>query len=93
VNRVKYAYSKIDTRGRVSVPATVSRTLNVGPGDSLLWQQHPEGFLVRRLRRTSSIEIHDVLSRGAYLKKLGRRKALDVKAATATHIRKRHAVK
>ena len=85
---MKLIHSRITAQGQISVPAEVRRTLGVGPGAVLEWETHPDGFVVRRAGRTTSLDVHRVLF-GSRAPRLA--KAADTKAAIAAHIRKRHA--
>ena len=55
------AHSKLTAQGQISVPATVRRTLGVGPGSVLEWDDDGEKVVVRRVGRHTSEDIHRAL--------------------------------
>jgi antitoxin PrlF len=58
---VAIAQSKLTAQGQISVPAKVRRTLGVGPGSVLEWDQDGENILVRRVGQYSSEDIQSAL--------------------------------
>lgn len=85
---MKTIHSRITTQGQISVPAEVRRTLGVGPGAVLEWESHPEGFVVKRAGRVSTLDIHRLLFGP---RRSGRQTVIDSKAAVTRYIRERHA--
>ena len=55
------AYSKLTAQGQTSVPAEVQRTLGIGPGSLLEWDENGEKVVVRRVGRYTSEEVHRAL--------------------------------
>jgi AbrB family looped-hinge helix DNA binding protein len=53
--------SKITSKGLVSVPIEVRRTLGVGPGSILEWDEKDGQIIVRRAGTFSSEDIHQAL--------------------------------
>lgn len=81
-------YSRLTSQGQISVPVGVRERLGVGPGSVLEWQERDGEFVVRRVGRNSSEDVHEALfgSRAP-----GKRRSTDVKAGIRKHIRRRHA--
>ena len=48
--------ARVTSKGQLTVPGDVRRSLGVGPGDSLLFEQDARGFRVRPLRAKSPFE-------------------------------------
>ncbi len=53
--------SKITSKGMVSVPNEVRRSLGVGPGSILEWDEQAGQIVVRRARTFSTEEIHQAV--------------------------------
>ncbi|MBM5811036.1 MAG: AbrB/MazE/SpoVT family DNA-binding domain-containing protein [Gammaproteobacteria bacterium] len=81
-------HSRITSQGQVSVPAAVRQRLGVGPGAVLEWEEHGDGFVVRRAGRSSTAEIHAALF-GTGPPPRG--KLPDIKAGIRAYVRRRHA--
>jgi len=82
------AQSKVTAQGQISVPAEVRKTLGVGPGSVLEWDQQDDQVVVRRAGQFSSADLHGALFGGEM--RLPKQPA-DVKEGIRKHIRKRHA--
>ncbi|MBE7419526.1 MAG: AbrB/MazE/SpoVT family DNA-binding domain-containing protein [Ideonella sp.] len=82
------AQSKVTAQGQISVPAEVRKTLGVGPGSVLEWDQQDDQVVVRRAGQFSSADLHGALFGSAM--RLAKQPA-DVKEGIRKHIRKRHA--
>lgn len=81
-------HSKVTAQGQISVPAEVRRRLGVGPGSVLVWEPREGDFIVRRVGRSSSADVHAALFGG---ETHAEGKATDVKAGVRKYIRGRHA--
>lgn len=55
------AKSKVTAQGQISVPAEVRRRFGIGPGSTLVWEQHGEQIVLRRAGRFTSEDVHAVL--------------------------------
>jgi AbrB family looped-hinge helix DNA binding protein len=53
--------TKITAQGQISIPAEIRRSLGVGPGSVLEWEQDGERVVVRRAGRYDSAAIHQRL--------------------------------
>jgi AbrB family looped-hinge helix DNA binding protein len=80
--------SKVTARGQISVPAEVRRQLGVAPGSVLVWEWRDGEFVVRRMGRYASSDIHLALFGDT---KPDRTKPTDVKAAIRKYSRRKHA--
>ena len=81
------AHSKLTAQGQISVPAKVRRTLGIGPGSVLEWDDDGERVVVRRVGRYSSQDVH----RSLFPTCPKPRTLADLKEGVRQHIRKRHA--
>lgn len=79
--------SKITAQGQISVPAEVRRTLGVGPGSVLEWEEKDGSFVVRRAGRYTFEDIHKAI----FPDGPPRAKYADVKEGIRQYVRKRHA--
>ena len=82
------AQSKLTAQGQISIPAEVRRRLGLGPGSVIEWEEHGDGFLVRRSGKFSSLEIHEVLFPAGAPETDS---VVDHREGIKTYIRKRHA--
>jgi AbrB family looped-hinge helix DNA binding protein len=80
--------SKVTAQGQISVPAEVRRSLGVGPGSILVWEERDGEFVVRRAGRCTSEDIHAALFGAKSLPTAG---PADVKLGIRKYIRRRHA--
>ncbi len=55
------AHSRLNARGRVTVPLKVRQYLGIGPGGLLEWEEEAGRIVVRKAGRYSSEDIHRVL--------------------------------
>lgn len=81
-------YSRLTSQGQISVPAGVRERLGIGPGSVLEWEERDGEFVVRRVGRSSSEDVHEALFGG---RSPGKGRSTDVKAGIRKHIRRRHA--
>ncbi len=81
------AHSKLTAQGQISVPAGVRRKLGIGPGSVLEWNERGEGFLVRRVAKFSSKDIHQAIFSTAPTA----RTLEEMKAGIFEQIKQRHA--
>ena len=58
---MKVAESRVTAQGQISVPAEVRRLLGLAPGAIIEWDAEGDTIVVRRARRHTSAEIHQVL--------------------------------
>lgn len=79
--------SKVTAQGQISVPAEIRRTLGIGPGSVLEWEQEGERVVVRKAGRYSSEDIH----RALFTKRPKPRKLEELKQAIGRHVREKHA--
>ena len=49
--------SRIDARGRTTVPAEVRKALDAKPGTQLVWHVMPDGSVLVRAKSTSLLEL------------------------------------
>ena len=82
------AFSKVTAQGRILVPLEVRRTLGLGPGSILKWEEEGDRIIVRRAGRFSSEDIHRALF-GARTPKL--RSAEELREGIRQYARKRYA--
>ena len=80
--------SKVTAQGQISVPAEVRRSLGVGPGSILVWEERDGEFVVRRAGRCTSEDIHAALLGAKSQPSPG---PVDVKLGIRKYIRRRHA--
>lgn len=81
-------YSRLTSQAQISVPAGVRERLGVGPGSVLEWKERDGEFVVRRVGRNSSEDVHEALFGG---KPPGKGRSTDVKASIRKHIWRQHA--
>jgi AbrB family looped-hinge helix DNA binding protein len=81
------AKSRLTSQGQISVPAEVRRTLGIGPGSVLEWEQVGDQMLVRRAGTYSSKDIH----RAVFAKTPATRSLDELKRGRGKDVRKRHA--
>lgn len=81
------AHSKLTAQGQISVPADVRRKLGIGPGSVLEWDEQGENFVVRRVGKFSSEDIH----RAVFATPPTPRTLEEMKAGIAAQIKQRHA--
>lgn len=81
------AQSKLTAQGQISVPVAVRRKLGIGPGSTLEWQEDGDRFVVRRVGRFTSVDLHEVL----FPNRPKRRTLRELKAGLRAHARRRHA--
>ena len=81
-------HSRLTAQGQISVPASVRRRLGLGPGSVLEWEECDGEFIVRRVGRRSSEEIHQALF-GQKAPEGSR--PTDVKEGIRRHMRRKHA--
>jgi AbrB family looped-hinge helix DNA binding protein len=79
--------SKVTSQGQISVPAEIRRTLGIGPGSVLEWEQDGDRVIVRRAGLYSSEDIH----RAVFARVPKRRSTEDLKRGIAERMRKKHA--
>jgi len=80
--------SKVTAQGQISVPAEIRRSLGIGPGTVLEWEQDGDRVVVRRAARYTSEDIH----REVFAGKQPQAKTLaELKEAIARHARDKHA--
>jgi AbrB family looped-hinge helix DNA binding protein len=85
---MRLAQSKLTSQGQVSVPAEVRRRLGLAPGSVLEWEAEGDQIVVRRARRFSSAEVHEVL----FPEGVPEPKSLDeLKEGIRQHVRRRYA--
>jgi AbrB family looped-hinge helix DNA binding protein len=58
---MKVAESRLTAQGRTSVPAEVRKLLGLAPGTIIEWDAEGDVIVVRRARRYTSTDIHQVL--------------------------------
>ena len=87
-NGMSSIQSRVTAQGQISVPAEVRRQLGVGPGSVLVWEWRDGEFVVRRVGKCSSQEIHSALFGDA---RPAKGKPVDVKAGIRKYMRQRHA--
>jgi AbrB family looped-hinge helix DNA binding protein len=81
------AQSKVTAQGQISVPAAVRKKLGIGPGSTLEWQEEGDKFVVRRVGRFTSADVHAALfAAPPRARSLG-----DLKEGLKAHARRRHA--
>ena len=81
------AHSKLTAQGQISVPAGVRRKLGIGPGSVLEWDEQGESFVVRRVAKFSSEDIHQAI----FSTPPAPRTIQELKAGIAEQIKRRHA--
>ena len=81
------AQSRLTAQGQISVPAEVRKTLGVGPGSVLEWDEQNGQVVVRRAGRYTSKDVHGAL----FPEQGAEKKPVDVKDAIRKYVRKRHA--
>lgn len=81
-------HSKVTAQGRISVPVEVRRQIGIGPGSVLVWEQRDGEFVVRRVGKATSADLHAAVFGDS---KPGRRRSTDVKAGIRQYICKRYA--
>jgi len=86
---MKPVQSRITRQGQISVPSKVRRALGVGPGAVLEWETHPDGYVVRRAGRVTTLDIHKLIA--DHLPATATARPVDVKAAITRYIRHRQA--
>lgn len=79
--------SRITTQGQVSIPAEVRRRLGVAAGSVLEWDPQGAAYLVRRLTRHSSEDLHQL----AFDKTPARRELAQFKAGIRALMKRKHA--
>lgn len=81
------AKSKLTAQSQISVPVEVRKTLGVGPGCILEWEEQGDQVVVRKAGRHTSEEVHQAL--------FGHRQSTtapaEVKDGIRMYVRKRHA--
>jgi antitoxin PrlF len=82
------AQSRITAQGQVSVPVGVRKSLGVGPGSVIEWDQQDGKITVRKVGRYSSDEIHSELFPDGPPQ---RRSLDDLKRGIAAQMREKHA--
>jgi antitoxin PrlF len=80
------AQSKLTAQGQISVPAEVRKKLGVGPGSVLEWDEKDDHFIVRRVARYTSTDVHNALFPDQGPKK----SPMSVKQGIRKAMRKRH---
>ena len=58
---MKVAESRVTAQGQISIPAEVRRLLGLAPGTIVEWDAQGDSVIVRRARRHTSTEVHQVL--------------------------------
>ncbi|MFM0152879.1 AbrB/MazE/SpoVT family DNA-binding domain-containing protein [Paraburkholderia sediminicola] len=58
------AESRINSRGRTTVPAAVRKALSAKPGARLVWQVMPDGCVLVRAKSRSILELAGILKSG-----------------------------
>lgn len=81
------ALSKVNARGRISIPVEVRKRLGIGSGSVLEWHEQEETIVIRRAGKYSSQDIHNAI----FPEKVGRKTLADLKEGIRKYIRKRHA--
>ncbi len=81
------AYSKLTSKGQISVPAAVRQKLGIGPGSMLEWETEDSLVVVRRAGCYTSEDLHRALFSTAPK----RRTLRALKEGIPRHLRKRHA--
>jgi len=80
--------SKVTSQGQISVPSHVRRTLGIGPGSILEWEEDGDRFFVRRAGCFSSEDIHKAL----FPSQVAKPKNIDeLKEGIRSYVRKRYA--
>jgi antitoxin PrlF len=81
------AQSKLTAQGQISVPARIRRSLGVGPGSVLEWDDSGTEIIVRRAGTYSSAEIH----RSIFPAPPKRRTLVEMKEGVRQDIKRRRA--
>lgn len=81
------AQSKVTAQGQISIPAEVRKRLAVVPGSVLEWDARGEDVVVRRAAKFTSESIH----RAIFARPPMPRRAAELKAGIARHLRDKHA--
>ena len=82
------AQSRLTAQGQISVPVEVRRTLGIGPGSVIEWEQEGDKLVVRKAAKHSLEDLH----RAVFPKGPPRRKSTKaLRDGIAAHIRKKHA--
>lgn len=80
-------HSKLTAQGQISVPAEVRRKLGLAPGSVLEWREQEGEYVVRRVARHTSVNIHKAL-----FEKAPKPISLaDLKRAIKRHAKRKHA--
>lgn len=83
------AHSKVTAQGQISVPASVRRTLAIGPGSVLEWHEDGDQVVVRRAGRFTSDDIH----RSIFKSSPPRRTLSDLKEGVRRDVKRRRALR
>ena len=79
--------SKLTAQGQISVPAEIRRTLGIGPGSVLEWEEEGDHVVVRRAGRYTSEDIH----RAVFARPPKKKSSDEIKDGIARHMRTKHA--
>ena len=78
--------TRIDSRGRVSIPAAVRWKLGLATGSRVEWCVQRDAVIVRRTGRYTSRDIHDAL----FVTPPARQTVDDMEEGIRTHLRRKH---
>ncbi len=54
-------FSRVTSRGQISIPKEIRRRLGLGPGSLLEWEEDGERIVIRRSGRYTSEDVHRAL--------------------------------
>ena len=82
------AQSRLTAQGQISVPVEVRKTLGIGPGSVIEWNQEGDRVVVRKAAKYTMKDLH----RALFPKGPPRRKSEKaLRDGISAHIRKKHA--
>jgi len=89
---MKVAESRVTAQGQISVPAEVRRLLGLAPGTIIEWDAEGDTIVVRRARRYTSADVHQMLFPDAPSDTPARARSLsELKDGIRKHMLERHA--